>query len=86
MGRLLDPVGIVQHYLIAQAPCLLGFLWTITDRDVDQWTVRFLQHWLGNQGNQPEFVQAVSDQRGAFLRMINKAAIVIYGLPSIKWT
>ena len=85
IGRLMDPVGIVNYYLIATAPCLLGFLWSVTDRDVDQWTAEFLQHWLNHEQGQPEFVQAVSDKKADFERMINKAAVVIYGLPSIKY-
>ena len=86
LGRQLDPIGVVQHYLIGTAPCLLGFLWSITDKDVDQWTVEFLQYWLpinGQKGEQPEFVQAVADKKSGFNRVINRAAVVIYGLPSL---
>ena len=58
-GRSLDPLGtaqvgvlapkdsfsssFVQNYLLASSPALLGFLWAVTDADVDQWTVVFLQ-------------------------------------------
>ena len=77
-------IGTVNSYLIATAPCLLGFLWSITDRDVDQWTDLFLRHWLGD--DRPEFVQAVADKKSAFNRMINQAAVVIYGLPSLNFT
>ena len=35
---------------------------------------------------QPEFVQAVADKKPAFSRMITKAAVVIYGLPSLNYT
>jgi len=84
MGRLMDPIGTVNSYLIATAPSLLGFLWSITDRDLDQWTVKFLRYWLGEE--QPEFVQAVADKKPAFSRMITKAAVVIYGLPSLNYT
>ena len=34
---------IDQNYLLASSPALLGFLWAVTDADVDQWTVVFLQ-------------------------------------------
>ena len=46
-GRHLDPLGVVSHYQIATTPRLLGFLWPITDRDVDIWTVKFMDHWIG---------------------------------------
>lgn len=30
LGRSFDPVGGAHSYLIATAPCLLGFLWSVT--------------------------------------------------------
>ena len=47
-----------QNYLLASSPALLGFLWAVTDADVDQWTVLFLQHWLsGKKDGQSELLQ-----------------------------
>ena len=47
---------MVNHYLIATAPCTLGFLWGVTDRDVDKWTVTLLKHWIeGKRGNNKYF-------------------------------
>ena len=86
MGRNLDPLGTASSYLMATAPCLLGFLWSVTDRDLDKWTVGFLNHWLG-KGDGPheeDFVQAVANQRTNFARIINSAALVIYGIPSVR--
>jgi len=65
---------------------MLGFLWSITDRDVDIWTIKFLEHWLG-QGpgsHEADFVKAVSNLRSHFDWTINSAATVIYGLPDMK--
>lgn len=57
-GRSLDPMGTVQSYLLASSPALLGFLWAVTDADVDQWTVTFLHHWLGGRKDgQEELLQ-----------------------------
>ena len=86
MARNLDPVGTASSYLIATAPCLLGFLWSVTDRDIDKWTVGFLNHWLGKgEGpHEPNFSQAVANERKNFARLINSAATVIYGLPNVK--
>ena len=86
VARHYDPLGTASSYLIATAPCLLGFLWSVTDRDVDNWTVRFLNHWLG-KGDGPHeenFARAVANQRKNFTRVINSAATVIYGLPNVK--
>ena len=83
LGRRLDPMGLVNHYLIATAPCTLGFLWSVTDKDVDNWTVTLLKYWI--EGKR-EFVQSVAEKRCDFERMINRAAVVLYGLPSLKYT
>lgn len=82
-GRTLDPCGMVHSYLIGTTPAMIGFLWFVTDVDVDNWTIRFLDYWLkGSQGN---MLQAVADQRGSFTQFTNTAALVVYGLPiSIK--
>ena len=77
-------VGTVNHYLIATAPCILGFLWSVTDKDVDNWTVKFLKHWV-EDGVPREFVQSVADKRADFERVINRAAVVLYGLPCLKY-
>merc|ERR1712126_592950 len=67
-GRKLDPLGTATSYLIATAPCLLGFLWSITDRDVDPWTAGFLNYWLGKDSGPHEenFVRAVANRRKEF--------------------
>ena len=80
MGRTVDPIGVSQSYLIAASPALVGFLWAVTDRDVDKWTVIFLEHWL-RDGGQEELLQAVADKRENFQHFINGAALVVYGLP-----
>ena len=46
-ARALDPIGTASSYLIATAPCVLGFLWSVTDRDLGKWTEGFLKYWLG---------------------------------------
>ena len=85
IGRNVDPLGTATSYLIATAPCLLGFLWDVTDRDVDNWTVGFLNHWLGKGSGPHEenFVRAVANKRKEFNRVSNSAATVIYGLPNV---
>lgn len=79
LGRTVDPLGTAQSYLLAASPALLGFLWPVTDADVDQWTVTFLTHWLG--GGQEELLQAAADKRKCFRNILNGSALVVYGLP-----
>jgi len=68
-GRSLDPLGTAQSYLVAATPALVGFLWAITDRDVDKWTTAFLDHWLRDPGTadtEAELLQAVAIKRDTF--------------------
>ena len=88
IGRAFDPIGVAHSYLVAAAPCLLGFLWNVTDLDLDTWTVQFLRHWLSNEeassssSSERDFVRAAAQKRGAFARLLNGAALVVYGLPA----
>jgi len=79
LGRTIDPLGTAQSYLLAASPGLIGFLWPVTDADVDQWTVTFINHWLG--GGENELLQAVADKRKSFKYIMNGSALVVYGLP-----
>ena len=82
MGRTLDPLGVSQSYLIGTSPALVGFLWAVTDNDLDNWTAVFLDHWLGGkEAGEEELLQAVADKRMDFERFTNSAALVVYGLP-----
>jgi len=78
-GRNLDPVGIAQSYLVGCSPAIAGFLWPVTDGDVDQWTVEFLEYWM--QGKQLSLLQAIADKRTSFKSFANSAALVVYGFP-----
>ena len=84
LGRMLAPTGVVASYLIATSPCVLGFLWSVTDIDIDKWTVEFLKHWLEKkEDGETDIVRAVSQKRRSFRRIVNAAATVIYGLPEL---
>ena len=40
LGRSVDPLGTAHSYLLAASPAILGFLWEVTDLDVDAVTVK----------------------------------------------
>lgn len=80
-GRNLDPLGIVQSYLIGSSPALVGFLWPVTDVDLDQWTIKFLEYWLKASSGNLSLLQAVADQRREFNHFVNAAGLVVYGFP-----
>lgn len=81
LGRQLDPLGTAQSYLMASAAALLGFLWPVSDKDVDNWTVELFQCWLS--GSQPNLLQAAAEKKASFQFFFNAAAVVSYGLPVI---
>ena len=83
-GRQLDPEGHANNFIIASVPSMLGFLWNITDKDVDQWTIKLLRYWT-EDGCQKDFVQCVADMRTEFQRITNRAALVVYGLPNLNY-
>ena len=84
-GRQLDPEGHANNFMIASVPSMLGFLWNITDKDVDQWTIKLLRYWIDEDGCQKDFVQCVADKRTEFQRVTNGAALVVYGLPNLMY-
>jgi len=78
-GRNTDPHGVVQSYLFGTSPAVVGFLWPVTDADVDKWTIEFLEYWL--TGKEENLLQAIADKRNSFKYFVNSAALVVYGLP-----
>ena len=40
LGRSVDPLGTAHSYLLAASPAILGFLWEVTDLDVDDVTIK----------------------------------------------
>lgn len=82
----LDPTGTPHDYMLAGAPCLVGNLWDVTDKDIDRITGAVMDHLglekgkLGASGM--SVVQAVSKGRStARLQYLTGAALVVYGVP-----
>ncbi|KAE8627006.1 hypothetical protein XENTR_v10006832 [Xenopus tropicalis] len=77
----LEGAGIVLKYLMAGCPLVLGNLWDVTDREIDRYTVAFLQSWL-KAGSGAPLLKYLSESRQApKLKYIIGAAPVAYGLP-----
>lgn len=75
-----DPYGVVLNYLIASSPCVVGCLWDVTDKDIDELAKELLQTW--QQGS--NLCQSLSHARTkATMRnkFLNGSATVCYGLP-----
>ncbi|XP_063806795.1 separin [Pseudophryne corroboree] len=77
----LEGAGIVLKYVMAGCPLVVGNLWDVTDREIDRYTVAFLQGWL-KAGSSASLLKYLSESRQApKLKSIIGAAPVAYGLP-----
>lgn len=77
----LEGAGLVLKYLMAGCPTVVGNLWDVTDREIDRYTVAFLQDWL-KAGPGSQLLKYLAESRQApKLKYIIGAAPVAYGLP-----
>nr|DBA32722.1 TPA: hypothetical protein GDO54_000492 [Pyxicephalus adspersus] len=77
----LEGAGLVLKYLMAGCPLVVGNLWDVTDREIDRYTVAFLQGWL-KAGPGASLLKYLSESRKSpKLKNIIGAAPVAYGLP-----
>lgn len=75
-----EPEGIALSYLIAGAPCVVGNLWDVTDRDIDRYCLTLLEDFV--KGQEGSLAKCVAEARRACkLRYIVGSAPVCYGLP-----
>lgn len=79
MSTLLDPEGVALSYLAAGAPCVVGNLWDVTDKDIDAFSERMMSMmFLEDEST----AAAVAGAREACkLRYLTGAAAVCYGCP-----
>mmetsp|Transcript_25892 Transcript_25892/g.39783 ORF Transcript_25892/g.39783 Transcript_25892/m.39783 type:complete len:778 (-) Transcript_25892:1210-3543(-) len=76
-----EPEGIVLSYLCAGAPCVIGNLWDVTDRDIDRYCLELLQSFFASE-KKISLAQCVANARSACkMRYIVGCAPVYYGVP-----
>jgi separase len=78
--------GTFLNYLHAGCPIMLVNLWDVTDKDIDKFTESLFDKiglWCSKENGQSEnLAEAVNSSRDVcFLRHLNGAAPVVYGLP-----
>ncbi|KAL4169809.1 hypothetical protein KRP22_010721 [Phytophthora ramorum] len=83
---IFGPSGAVLAYLRAGSPAVLAMLWDVTDRDIDQLSVKVLQEWLladpEDESDSRSLAQVLQGSRGVCkLKYLNGHAAVCYGLP-----
>eukprot|EP00977_Amphora_coffeiformis_P009240 scaffold2102_cov161-Amphora_coffeaeformis.AAC.24 len=75
---LFEPEGLALSYLAAGAPCVIGNLWDVTDRDIDRFAMDLLDRFYGGQDMATSLAHARSKCKMKFL---NGYAPVYYGIP-----
>ena len=85
-----EPEGIALSYLYAGAPCVVGNLWDVTDRDIDRYCLTLVEDFLLPSQNGSDTVPSHSlakcvakARRACKLRYIVGSSPVCYGVPII---
>ncbi|KAG1454718.1 hypothetical protein G6F56_007250 [Rhizopus delemar] len=78
-----DPHGYILNYLVAGSPAVVGNLWDVTDRSIDELTKHMLEKWgVLDKSKGKSLVQAVMESRDkSNLKYLIGAAPVVYGVP-----
>lgn len=78
-----EPEGLALSYLIAGAPCVVGNLWDVTDRDIDRFSVALLDGiFKDDNGTSQSIAICVAQARSACkMRYAVGCAPVCYGFP-----
>lgn len=59
---------------------MVGNLWDVSDRDIDRFSIEFLDKFLGDEDS--DVAKCVSESRKVCkMRYIVGAAVVVYGVP-----
>jgi hypothetical protein len=83
VGIYYEPEGIALSYLLSGAPCVVGNLWDVTDRDIDRYCLEFMDKFLSHGGG--SLAKCVAEARSCCkMQHIVGLAPVCYGLPVMR--
>jgi separase len=79
-----EPEGLALSYLAFGAPCVVGNLWDVTDRDIDAFAMNMLERFTSG-GGCASVAECVAHARSACkLRYMIGCAPVCYGVPVFR--
>lgn len=79
-----EPEGVAQSYIAAGAPCVVGNLWDVTDRDIDKLAMSMLERYFDSTSD-ASLPECLAQARSACkLRYMIGCAPVCYGIPVFK--
>lgn len=73
-----EPEGVALSYLAAGAPCVIGNLWDVTDRDIDRFSMNLLDRFSEGE----DLATSLREARNVCkMKYLNGYAPVYYGIP-----
>lgn len=78
---LFEPEGAVLSYLCAGAPTVVGNLWDVTDRDIDKFSISFLEKMYDGHHDIPGCV--AKSRHVCRMKNLVGCAPVVYGIPVV---
>jgi separase len=76
-----EPEGIALSYIAAGAPCVIGNLWDVTDRDIDRLAMELLSSFWATDNRRSLAACLAAARCSCKMKFINGYAPVYYGLP-----
>jgi tetratricopeptide (TPR) repeat protein len=76
-----EPEGIALSYIAAGAPCVIGNLWDVTDRDIDRLAMDLLSSFWATDNRRSLAACLAAARSSCKMKFINGYAPVYYGLP-----
>lgn len=74
-----EPNGSVLSYLVAGSPCVLSYLWPVTDKDTDRYLVKCLDLWSDAGKSLTDVLRP--SEKVCKMPMTNGSSCITYGLP-----
>ena len=78
-GRDTQPFGLPHYYLMNGCPFFLGFLWTVTSKDLDKLLMDIFTNVISNNKNSSLISNILIGKRYISRRYLNGSALVVYG-------
>lgn len=78
-GRDTQPFGLPHYYLMNGCPFFLGFLWTVTSKDLDKLLMDIFTNIISNNKNSSLISNILIGKRFISRRYLNGSALVVYG-------
>ena len=74
-----QPFGLPNYYLYSECPFILGFLWNVTSKDIDDFMINIFDNLFNDINNETFLIKYIMKYKKSFKRkFINGCSLVIY--------